>query len=378
MKLHEYQSRELLAEFGIPVPDGHVAQTPDEAELAARRLGGKAVIKAQVLTGGRGKAGGVKPAQSPEDAHRAADAILGMDIKGHTVNKVLVGRLLDITEEYYASVTIDRTNKRIVFIISAAGGVDIELVAAQTPGRIITIGASPLEGPFKDELLAHLIDLFPSENLAHEAAAVLLKMYQLFIEKDCSLVEVNPLVITRDGSMIAADAKILLDDNGLYKHPELERLRNMEEYSEDETLARKAGLSFVSLEGTVGCMVNGAGLAMATMDVIKHFGGSPANFLDVGGSSNPQKVIDALSIILRNTHLRAVLINIFGGITRCDDIAGGILAAREQLDISVPVIIRLIGTNQQEGQDLLQSAGMIAKSDMTDAVTSVVESVNKG
>jgi succinyl-CoA synthetase beta subunit len=349
-----------------------VARTPAEAAEAARQIGRPVVVKAQVLTGGRGKAGGVKPARDPAAAEEAARQILGMDIRGFRVERVLVVEAVDIATEYYAAFTVDRAARGAAFIFSRSGGVDIEEVAVREPERISTLRVAGAGGPTLEQLAGILGGAFPTRPLAEAAAAMAQKLYRLFLEKDCSLVEVNPLALTRDGALVAADAKVVLDDNGVALHPELEALRNPEEYTADEIEARKAGLSFVSLDGEIGCMVNGAGLAMATMDAIKLFGGRPANFLDVGGSSNPQKVLDAMRILLRNPKLKAILLNIFGGITRCDDIARGLLMARQELKISVPMVIRLIGTNEREGHELLRRAGLVATAGMTEAVRAVV------
>ncbi len=371
MKLHEYQARDLLGAYGIPVPAGRVAGTAEEAERIAAELGGRVVVKAQVLVGGRGKAGGIQPAGGPQEAREAAARILSMTIKEIPVRKVLVSRAVDIREEYYLAVTVNRAAKRIECIASASGGVDIEEVAAREPQRIARHLFEPLGEPDPGALEQALSQAFPAA-LAPQAREVALGLLRLLREKDCSLAEINPLARVPQGALVAADAKIVLDDNGLAKHPDLEALRNPEEYSRDEIDARRADLSFVSLDGDIGCIVNGAGLAMATMDLVKLLGGSPANFLDVGGSSSPEKVLNALRIVIRNPRLAGILINIFGGITRCDDIARGILMARRQLDIPAPMVIRLIGTNEEEGRRLLQEAGLAAAEDLTEAVRAVI------
>ena len=378
MKLHEYQARDLLQEYGISVPPGRVAENPEQAAMIARELGGRVVVKAQVLVGGRGKAGGIKLASTPEEAREKAEEILALRIKDLPVNKVLVTAAVAIQKEYYLGLTVDRGRKQVVCIMSAAGGVDIEDLAKKEPGKILTLPIDPQKSPqaireSRGKALESFLATAMPEALVVETAETVLNMYRLLKDKDCSLVEINPFVQVEDGSLIAADAKILFDDNGLIKHPELEQLRNAEEYSHDEIRAREAGLSFVSLDGDIGCIVNGAGLAMATMDQIKLFGGSPANFLDVGGSSNPQKVLTALEILLNNSELKAILINIFGGITRCDDIARGILLAMEQIEIPVPLVIRLIGTNEKEGREILSSAGLVAAEEMSAAVKMVIE-----
>jgi succinyl-CoA synthetase beta subunit len=336
------------------------------------------VIKAQVLVGGRGKAGGVKLASSAEDVATKTKAILDLTIKDLPVKKALVTRAVDIEKEFYVSVTLDRMKKKAVLIGSAAGGVEIEELAVKEPEKILLFEIDPLSGIDAQGLDAYCKRLFGDPKLATQAADTFLKMYKLFKEKDCSLVEINPYAKLSDGTLIAADAKINFDDNGVFLHPDIEALRNSEEYSKDEITARESGLSFVSLDGDIGCIVNGAGLAMATMDIIKLFGGDPANFLDVGGSSNPEKVLNALKILTSNKKLKAVLINIFGGITRCDDIANGIVMAKKQIDMKIPMVIRLIGTNEKEGRKILEKEGMIAAERLSDAVKLVVERSREG
>jgi succinyl-CoA synthetase beta subunit len=371
MKLHEFQAKGFLKEYGIPVPEGRPASTPQEARAIAASIGCSVMVKAQVLVGGRGKAGGVKMAKTPEEAEAKARDILGMYIKGIEVQRVLIAAAVDIAAEFYVSLAVDRAGRTVQCIASASGGMDIEEIAATQPDRIIRFPLDPAEGPVRATDMAELVRAF-GEDLSEQAWAILQGMYRLFSEKDCSLVEINPCARTPAGKLIAADAKVIFDDNALFRHPELENLRSPEEYGADEMDARSNGLSYVGLDGTIGCIVNGAGLSMATMDLIKYFGGSPANFLDVGGSSNPEKVLNALRIILKHRGLAAILINIFGGITRCDDIARGILMAREQLLIPVPLVIRLIGTNEAEGRAILKGAGIDAYEDLTDAVKGVV------
>jgi len=377
MKIHEYQARELLASYGVPVPPGKVARSAEEAVAIASEIGLPVVIKAQVLVGGRGKAGGVKLASTGEEVREAANKILTLTIKDIPVEAVLVAKAVDIRKEYYLSVTVDRADKRAVCILSASGGVDIEELAAKEPEKILKAYIDPLKGPDEKELRRFLSAAFP-EDLLDQALAATGNLYRLLVEKDCSLVEINPYAQIDENTLIAADAKINFDDNGLPKHADVEAMRTAEEYSREEIQAKEAGLSFVSLEGDIGCIVNGAGLAMATMDLIKLFGGQPANFLDVGGSSSPQKVLTALQILTRNENLKAILINIFGGITRCDDIAKGILIARDQIDLPVPLVIRLIGTNEKEGRALLEQAGLEAASEMTAAVKKVIEKAKAG
>ena len=377
MKIHEYQARELLASYGVPVPPGKVARSAEEAVAIASEIGLPVVIKAQVLVGGRGKAGGVKLASTGEEVREAANKILTLTIKDIPVEAVLVAKAVDIRKEYYLSVTVDRADKRAVCILSASGGVDIEELAVKEPEKILKAYFDPLKGPDEKELRKFLSAAFP-EGLLDQALAATGNLYRLLVEKDCSLVEINPYAQIDESTLIAADAKINFDDNGLAKHADVEAMRTAEEYSREEIEAKEAGLSFVSLEGDIGCIVNGAGLAMATMDLIKLFGGQPANFLDVGGSSSPQKVLTALQILTRNKNLKAILINIFGGITRCDDIAKGILIARDQIDLPVPLVIRLIGTNEKEGRALLEQAGLEAASEMTAAVKKVIEKAKAG
>ena len=372
MKIHEHQARALFARYGIETNPGKVAGSPEEAFRAAGETGCPVVVKAQVLAGGRGKAGGVKLARTPVEAREAARAILGLTIKGFPVHKVLVARALDIGKEYYLGITVDREAQAVAYIASASGGVDIEELAARDPGAILTFRPDPL-APADDRALDRFLSpAFPERSLRDQASRILRNLDRLFRENDCSVAEINPLALIDGGRLLALDAKVAFDDNALFKHPELQELRNPEEASEDESAAEAAGLSFVSLDGEIGCIVNGAGLAMATMDLIKLFGGSPANFLDVGGSSNPEKVIAALSILARNPRLSAILINIFGGITRCDDIARGIILARERVRIPVPLVIRLIGTNDRAGRRILEEAGLSAATEFTDAVRTVV------
>jgi succinyl-CoA synthetase beta subunit len=376
VKVYEYQAKSLLAEYGIPVPRGETVDGVREAERAAVKLGGTVMVKAQVLVGGRGKAGGVKMARSPREAADAASRILGMKIKGIEVRKVLVAEAVDIVKEYYLGLAVDRTAKAVQCIASASGGMEIEEVAAVSPDRIVRFALDPERGPVRERDFPALGGAFASPPLAEQAWGFVLAMSRLLADKDCSLVEINPCAQTPDGRLVAADAKVVFDDNALYRHPELESLRSPEEYGAREMEARSKGLSFVGLDGNIGCIVNGAGLSMATMDLIKHFGGSPANFLDVGGSSNPHKVLDALDIVLRDPGIRAILINIFGGITRCDEVAIGILAALKDVQTDLPMVVRLVGTNEVEGRRLLDEAklpNMITASTLAEAARKSVE-----
>ena len=378
MKIHESQARTLLKKYGIPVPDHVVISNAEEAGPAAQKFGSDTVIKAQVLVGGRGKAGGVKRAKTPEEAVEKARGIMALTIKGISVNQVMVTPASNILKEYYIGLTLDRSTIKILLMMSKAGGVDIEELAKTHPEAIIKLPITPSRGIEKENLDLLLGRLFDTAYLREQAGDVIQKLYRLFVEKDCSLAEINPYALDQEGSLFALDAKINFDDNALYKHPEIEELKNPEEYSDDEIEAKKHDLSFVSMDGDIGCIVNGAGLAMATMDLIKLYGGNPANFLDVGGSSSPDKVLSALRIIMNNKKVKAVLINIFGGITRCDDIARGILMAMDQINIEIPMVIRLIGTNEQEGRKILTDAGFPVAEDLSTAVQKVVSPGKKG
>lgn len=372
MKIHEYQGKELFQQFGIAVHDQAVVTTPGDARKAAERIGGQVVVKAQVLVGGRGKAGGVKLADTPEDAEKKAKAILGMDIKGETVQKVLVTKAADILREYYVGMIMDRSSKKLILMVTKEGGVEIEELAVERPEAIIKFPIDITTGINDSELTAVLSDVFEKDELIAQAKDTVKKLYNLFVDTDATLVEINPYALVDEQTLMALDAKVNFDDNAVFKHPEIQKLSNPEEYSQDEIDAREAGLSFVSMDGDIGCIVNGAGLAMATMDIIKLYGGQPANFLDVGGSSNPNKVLTAIKIILRNPKVRAILINIFGGITRCDDIAKGIIMATDQIDIKVPMVIRLVGTNQEEGRKMLEDKGFEVADELSSAVEKVV------
>ena len=375
MNLHEYQAREILKGHGIPVPEGGVADTPEAARALAERLGGgaKVVVKAQVHAGGRGKAGGVKLAADPEQAAAAARAILGMTIKGLTVRRVLVAPAADIASESYVGLIVDRTSRRPVLMVSPAGGVDIEEVAARTPEQIFRLAVDPRYGLLPHQALGLGFKLYRDVAQARAAADIMQRLYSAFYAVGGSLVEINPLVTTPDGRVLALDAKIVVDDNELDRRPEIAALRDASAEAPSEVRAREAGLTFIKLEGTVGCCVNGAGLAMATMDLVKYYGGDPANFLDIGGSSNPQKVVNALSIITDDSGVKSILFNIFGGITRCDDVANGIVQATRQFPLRVPMVIRLTGTNEREAVEILTRAGFSALTDMDEAVQRAVE-----
>ncbi len=373
MNLHEYQARDILRRHGIPVPPGEVATTADEARAIATRLGsGPVVVKAQVHAGGRGKAGGVKLAANPTEAAAHAAKILGMTIKGLTVQRVLVAPAADIASESYVGIIVDRTSQRPVLVVSAAGGIDIEEVAARTPEKIQRLAVDPRYGLLAHQALGLALQLYRDIAQARAAADIMQRLYAAFYAVGASLTEINPLVTTRDGALAALDAKIVIDDNELDRRPEIAALRDTSAEAPSEVAAREAGLTFIKLEGTVGCCVNGAGLAMATMDLVKYYGGEPANFLDIGGSSNPQKVVSALRIITADPSVRAVLFNIFGGITRGDDVANGIVQATKALPLKVPLVIRLTGTNEEQGVQILKQAGFSALTDMDEAVKQAV------
>ncbi len=378
MNIHEYQAKEIFREHGIPVPPGEVATTPEEAERIARELGGRVVVKAQVHSGGRGKAGGVKLAGSAAEAREHAERILGMQINGLTVARVLVTPAEEIASEAYVGVIVDRASKRPVFMVSAEGGVDIEEVAATNPEAIRKLEVDPRYGflPHQGQWLA--AELYDDAKEQRAAAKIMGQLYEAFVDAGASLAEINPLITTPEGEVKAIDAKMNVDDNELFRRPEIEALRDDSSDAPSEVRAREAGLTFIKLDGDVGCCVNGAGLAMATMDLVKYYGGEPANFLDIGGSSNPEKVVNALRIITSDPAVRVILFNIFGGITRCDDVANGIVTATSQLDIDVPIVIRLTGTNDEEGIRILEGAGFSAMTDMDRAVQRAVELAGGG
>ena len=372
MKIHEYQARNLFAEYGIPVAEGDIAQTPDEALKIAQKTGFPVVLTAQVLVGGRGKAGGVKVVNNETELTSEFNRIKNLNIKGYTVDRILVARAIDIKKEYYLAVTIDNIKGDVVIIASAEGGVEIEETAKTHPEKIIKFYMQAVKTLDEARWAPVAAQLFSDARMQKNATSILQKLLKLFFEKDCSLAEINPFVINGEGSLMAADAKVIFDDNALFRHEELVALRDMKYEDADEMEAKEKGLSFVKLDGNVGCIVNGAGLAMGTMDTVNLLGGKPANFLDVGGSSNPQKVLNALKIILRNKDIKVILINIFGGITRCDDIANGIINAIDQITIPVPLVIRLTGTNEKQAKELLATAGLKTYTSMRQAVTEAV------
>ncbi len=358
MKIHEYQAKELFLQAGMPVPSGEIATNVADAVSIAESIGRPVMVKAQVHVGGRGKAGGVKYAENVEAVRVWAQKILGMDIKGLTVKKVLITEAVEIVTECYVGIIIDRVTKCPVIMVSAAGGIDIEEVAAKTPEKIHKLAVDPILG-LKDYQARELASkLYKDIKLIRQAAKIISQLYDVYWKADASLVEINPLITTPDGKVLAIDAKLNVDDNALYRRKEISEMRDLDAENPAEVEAREGDLSFVKLDGNIGCIVNGAGLAMATMDLVKYYGGEPANFLDIGGSSNPQKVLTAMRIILSDPNIRSVLINIFGGITRCDDVAAGIVLAYEELKPEVPIVVRLTGTNEAQARKILKQVNL--------------------
>jgi succinyl-CoA synthetase beta subunit len=385
MNIHEYQAKELLAKYGVPVQPGGVAYTAAEAEAAARRLGGQLwAIKAQIHAGGRGKAGGVKLVHSPEEAREAAAGMLGKRLvthqtgpQGRDVKRVYVEAASDIARELYLALSIDRTSGRTTLIAAAEGGVEIEELAARAPEKILQLAVDPATGiePFHGRRIAFELGLGSSQ--VRGTVALVTALYRAFTELDASLIEINPLVVTGAGGLVALDAKIGFDDNALFRHAEIEALRDEDEEDPLEREGQKHSLSYVKLDGNIGCMVNGAGLAMATMDIIKLYGGEPANFLDVGGGATRERVTAAFKLILSDPNVEAILVNIFGGIARCDVIADGVVAAAREVNLHVPLVVRLEGTNVELGRKILGQSGLpiITADDFADAAQKVVKSI---
>jgi len=372
VKLHEYQSKSLFARYNIPIPRGEVATTPEDVRRIAHDFGRRVVVKAQVLVGGRGKAGGIKLARDPDEAERVAGEVLSMEIKGLPVRTVLVDEAADIRAEIYLGVVIDRAQRRVVMMASSAGGIEIEEVARETPEKIVRVAIDPFIGlrDYQARQVAFGIGL--ERDLARDFTLIARGLYECFMEFDASLAEINPLVVTGDRKLLALDGKIVLDDNALYRHSELASMRDSAEEAPAEVEARQRGLTYIKLDGDIGCMVNGAGLAMATLDLIKLFGGSPANFLDIGGGAQADKVAAALRIILADPNVKAVLFNIFGGIARCDEVARGIVAALREVNSRAPMVARLIGTNEAEGRRILSEAKMETATTLVEAIKKVV------
>jgi len=378
VNIHEYQAKDILRGYGIVIPPGEVATTPERAEQIAASYGTAVMVKAQVHAGGRGKAGGVKFCPTPNDAREKATAILGMQIKGLTVQKVLVTVAADIGSEAYVGIIVDRKTRKPVFMVSAAGGIDIEEVAAKTPEKILYVPVDPRYGLRNYAALRMGFFLYEDANRARAAGKIMQQLYAAFIANGCSLAEINPLVVTKQGELMAVDGKMVIDDNELDRLPAVEALRDESSEVPSEVDARNAGLTFIKLDGNVGCCVNGAGLAMATMDLVKYYGGEPANFLDIGGSSNPEKVVAAMRIITGDPNVKCILFNIFGGITRTDDVANGIVTATRQNPLSVPLVIRLTGTNEEVALGILRAHGFSASSDMDEAVKRAVQLATGG
>ena len=378
MNIHEYQAKEILRASGIPVPSGEVATTPDEAVSIAERYGGTVVVKAQVHSGGRGKAGGVKLATTTDEVRAHAEAILGMTIADLTVEKVLVTPAEDIDLEAYLGILVDRKSQAATFIVSAEGGIDIEEVAHTDPDAIRKLTVDPRYGLMTHQAYWLANSLYDDPGIVKQATEIIRQLYSAFTSSGASMIEINPLITTKSGEVKAIDAKMSIDDSELFRRPELVEYRDLSAEPAAETKAREADLSYVKLDGNVGCCVNGAGLAMATMDLVKYYGGEPANFLDIGGSSNPEKVVSALEIIASDQNVKVILFNIFGGITRGDDVARGIVEATTRIDIAPPIVIRLTGTNEEEGLAILAEAGFSAFSSMDDVVERAVEMVNAG
>jgi succinyl-CoA synthetase beta subunit len=372
VNIHEYQAKEIFRKYGIPIPPGEVASTPEQAEAIARKFGATVVVKAQVHAGGRGKAGGVKLARTPEEAKSIAAQILKLTIKGLPVQKVLVTPAADIASEAYVGIIVDRASKRAVFMASPAGGIDIEEVAAKTPEKLLKHPVDPRYGLQGYEAMQLAFFLYSDLKQVRAAAKILQQLYRAFAENGGSLAEINPLVTTPAGEVVALDAKMVIDDNELDRRPDIAALRDESAEDPSEVEARQASLTFIKLDGNVGCVVNGAGLAMATMDLVKYYGGEPANFLDIGGSSNPEKVVTALRIITGDPNVKAILFNIFGGITRTDDVANGIVTAIKQNPLKVPLVIRLTGTNEEIALKILKDHGLSAMTDMDEAVKKAV------
>jgi succinyl-CoA synthetase beta subunit len=375
--LYEHQGKELFKRFGIPVSEGRLATTPEEAAPAAEELGGQVVVKAQVLTGGRGKAGGIKLADGPEDAAEHAAAILGTDIRGHVVRRLWIEKASDISKEYYLSITFDRGEKKPLFMFTKEGGIDIEEVAAQRPEALVRLHVDPLEGfqPYQARRLVYGAGV-DDPNEQKQILSIAQRLYEAFVGADAMLAEINPLIVTPDGELKALDAKFTVDDNALFRHPDIAEMRDLEAYPPEERAAREKGVIYVKLDGEVGILGNGAGLVMSTLDVIALAGGRPANFCDLGGGGDAQGVVDALEIISADAQVKSILFNIFGGITRCDEVARGILQALEQIEIAEPIVVRLDGTNADEGRTLLADAAppnLHVEPTMLDAAKRAVE-----
>jgi len=377
MDLYEYQGKELFKRFGIPVSDGRLATTPDEAHAAAAELGGQVVVKAQVLTGGRGKAGGIKLADGPDDARAKAGQILGMDIRGHVVRKVWIEKASEIAKEYYLSLTFDRGAKQPLFMFTTEGGVEIEEVAGNSPDKLVRLHVDPFEGfqPWQARRLVFGAGV-DDPNEQKQILALVGKLYETFVATDAMLAEINPLIVTPEGEVKALDSKFTVDDSALFRHPDIAEMRDLDAVPPEERAAREKGVTYVKLDGDVGILGNGAGLVMSTLDVIAHVGGRPANFCDLGGGGDAEGVVDALEVITADPQVKAIFFNVFGGITRCDEVARGILAALDRMSISHPIVVRLDGTNAEEGRAILSDASppnLHVEPTMLDAARRAVE-----
>lgn len=376
MNLHEYQAKEIMRRYGLPVQEGKVATTPEEAEKIAMEYNGSVMVKAQVHTGGRGKAGGVKYAETVNEVKNYSTSILAMKIKNLPVKKVLIAKAVDIKKEYYLAVIMDRDKKFPLVMASREGGMDIEEVAREKPEAITKLWVDPVYGLFPHQAKEIALSLFDDKTLALQSVNIVIALYELFAECDAQIAEVNPLALDGGGKLWVTDAKVVLDDNALSKHPELESLRDPDLGEEKELVAKGAGLSYIPLSGDIGCIVNGAGLAMATMDLIKKYGGEPANFLDIGGSSSPEKVEKALEILLTDRNVRVIFFNIFGGITRCDDVAKGIIQATTKMKIELPMVARLTGTNENKAKKILKDSPIVPVLSMREGAVKVIELAN--
>ena len=377
MDLYEYQGKELFKRFGIPVSEGRLATTPDEARAAAEEIGGQVVVKAQVLTGGRGKAGGIKLAENPDDAREKAEQILGLDIRGHVVRKLWIESASDIAKEYYLSLTFDRGVKQPLFMFTKEGGIDIEEVAESTPEKLVRLHVDPFEGfqPWQGRRLVYGAGVEdPSEQ--KQILSIVGKLYEAFVATDAMLTEINPLIVTPDGEVKALDSKFTVDDAALFRHPDIAEMRDLEAVPPEERAAREKGVTYVKLDGEVGILGNGAGLVMSTLDVIALAGGRPANFCDLGGGGDAEGVVDALGVITADPQVKSIFFNVFGGITRCDEVARGILAALDRMTIEHPIVVRLDGTNAEQGREILKEASppnLHVEPTMLDAARRAVE-----
>ncbi len=377
MKLHEYQSKNIFAKYNIPIPRGRIAASASEARQLCEELGGKVVVKAQVLVGGRGKAGGIRLVKSPEEAEEVTTQILSMRIKDLPVRKVLVDEAISISKEIYLGITNDRAKQRPVLIASSSGGVDIEEIAVSSPNQIAKLHIDPLLGMRDYQIRDIALNINLPRKLWRPFGEIIYALWKIYVDCDAQLAEINPLVITTDNRLVALDAKIVLDENGLFRHADLADLRDIDGEEWAETQGRKFGVSFVKLDGQIGCMVNGAGLAMATMDIIKHLGGEPANFLDIGGGASSEKVAAAMRLILADPNVKAILINVFGGITRCDEVARGLIAACDEVKPNVPIVARLVGTNEEIAKQILEGSAMVYADSLVEGAQKAVELVRE-